>query len=269
METSENLFPGDEQPRKEKQRSSKTSRRRLNTALWNGLTLLVLLAVIIVAMGFLVIFLNPNSAINPFPPPTLPALLMLPSSTPAPEGMQSGTDTPFQNQSETPTETASPTATPTITLTPTATFEPPPITVSPSPTLRATATPGGYAFVPQEGSPDAIPYSIYSDVGCNYLGVGGRVLGLDGSPVTPGVIVRLMGRLNGQRVSIDTLSGTATQYGESGFAFNLADHPIASRGQLSVQLLDQAYLPMSDRITFDTYEDCARNLIFITFRQMR
>lgn len=269
METSDNLFPGDGQPHQEKQRSSKTTQRRQYAALWNGLTYLVLLAVVIVVMAFLIIFMNPNSAINPFPPPTLPALLMLPSSTPTPEGMQPETNIPSQVQSTTPTFTATLSATPTITLTSTATFEPPPITVSPSPTLRATATPGGYAFVPQEGSPDAIPYSIYSDVGCNYLGVGGRVLGLDGSPVTPGVIVRLVGRLNGQRVSIDTLSGTATQYGESGFGFQLADRPIASSGQLSVQLLDQAYLPMSDRITFDTYDDCDRNLIFITFRQMR
>jgi hypothetical protein len=68
---------------------------------------------------------------------------------------------------------------------------------------------------------------------------------------------------------MDTLSGTVTEFGNSGFGFQLADRPIASNGGLYVQLLDQSYLPMSDRIYFNTYDTCERNLIFITFRQMR
>lgn len=249
---------------------SKPGKRRKSTGtLWNVLTFLALLVTLVFGILAVLIYTNPYLPINPFPPPTLPVLAVLPSDTPTPEGMLPATETQTLEPSGTIAPTSTPSPTPTETLIPTATFLPPPLTVSPSPTLRPTATPGGYAFVPQEGSPDAIPYSIYSDVGCNYMGVGGRVLGLDGSPITPGVIVRLSGTLEGRRVNMDTLSGTVTEYGESGFGFQLADHPIASNGGLYVQLLDQSYLPMSDRIFFNTYDTCDRNLIFVTFRQMR
>lgn len=265
MTTSEQIPPA-AQPRP---RGNPGKRRKSTGALWNVLTIVALLGTLVFGILVVLIYTNPYLPLNPFPPPTLPVLAVLPSGTPTPEGMLPPTDTPTFEPSVTITLTGTPSPTPTETLTPTATFLPPPLTVSPSPTLRPTATLGGYAFVPQEGSPDAIPYSIYSDVGCNYMGVGGRVLGLDGSPVTPGVIVRLSGTLDGRRVNMDTLSGTVTEFGESGFGFQLADHPIASDGGLYVQLLDQSYLPMSDRIYFNTYDTCDRNLIFITFRQVR
>jgi type VI secretion system secreted protein VgrG len=201
--------------------------RRSYSLLWNLLTVLVLLATLGMGALFLVLFTNPYSTLNPFPPPTLPVALSLPSSTPTPEGWLPPTETPTPEPTATATHTASPSPSPTLTQTPTATLELPAVTLSPGPTIRPSATLGGYAFVPQEGSPDAIPYSIYSDVGCNYMGVGGRVLGLDGSPITPGVIVRLAGVLNGRRVSMDTLSGTVTEFGESGFGFQLADEPIS------------------------------------------
>ncbi len=238
--------------------------------LWNLFTLLTLMMTALVVAIFGLIFRDPYINLNPYPPPTLPVALVMPSPT----ATQPVTPQPTASDTATPTPVFIETLPPTpvqieATETPALIFGLPGITVSPSPTLRPTATPGGYAFVPQEGSPDAIPFSIYSDVGCNYLGVGGRVIGLDGSPVTPGVIVRLAGTLEGKRISLDTLSGTVTQFGESGFGFQLADHPITSKGTLYVQLLDQAYLPMSGRIYFDTYDECDKNLIFITFRQGR
>lgn len=249
-------------------RAEQAARRKRRIFFWNILTGLALVATMVTAALYGLIFANPYAPLNPFPPPTLPVVMLLPGSTSSPEGLlPSETPTPQPSETATPTATVSPL--PTLTYTPSPTFELPAITVSPSPTLRATATPGGYAFVPQEGSPDAIPYSIYSDIGCNYMGVGGRVIGLDGSPVTPGVIVRLAGSLEGRRISLDTLSGTVTEFGESGFGFQLADRPVASSGALYVQLLDQAYLPMSDQIYFDTYDTCDKNLIFITFRQVR
>jgi hypothetical protein len=248
-------------------RAPKSEQYKRRAALWNILTILVLLSSLGLVVVFALIFLNPTLPLNPFPPPTLPAVMVMPSSVPTLAVTSPPTETPTPEPSLTPTVTASVTPEPTATAT--ATFALPAVIGTPSPTLRPTATAGGYAFVPQDGSPDAIPYSIYSDVGCGYMGVGGRVLGLDGSPITPGVIVRLAGNLDGQRISLDTLSGTVTQFGESGFGFQLAERPIASSGTLYVQLLDQAYLPMSDRIFFDTYDTCDKNLIFITFRQVR
>lgn len=255
----------------EAERSPTSFMRSNNTTLvWNVLTLLILLASLTLVVIFAVIFINPYAALNPFPPPTPLAVLAIPTSTPTPLNQMPPTWTPEASPTFTitPTPTETPTEFPSQTLEPSATPTLDP-RVTPSPTLRPTATAGGYAFVPQEGSPAAISYSIYSDVGCQFLGVGGRVLGLDGSPITPGVIVRLRGTLDGQSVSLDTLSGTATQYGESGFGFQLSDHPIASGLTLYIQLVEQAYLPMSDRIYFETFDTCDKNLIFITFRQVR
>lgn len=242
--------------------------RPLSLALWNVLTVLALLGTFTSIGAFLVIFEDPYNTINPFPPPTLPVALTFPTLSPEPLREIAPANLPSESASATPEPppTFTPTQTPGNGELPTLAL---PITLSPSPTPRPTATPGGFAFVPQEGSPNAIPYSIYSEVGCSYSGVGGRVLGLDGGPVTPGVIVRLRGFLNGRSVSIDTLSGTATQFGESGFVFQLGEQPFASSNLLYVQLLDQSYLPMSSQVYFDTFDTCDKNLVFITFRQMR
>ncbi len=51
---------------------------------WNILAVLALLAIVALALVFLNIYNNPNSAINPFPPPTLPANVVIPSSTATP-----------------------------------------------------------------------------------------------------------------------------------------------------------------------------------------
>jgi hypothetical protein len=251
-------------PQRKSTRQRPLAAGRAASLIWNILTVLMLLASVGLAGLFAAIYVDPASGLNPFPSPTpLPLLVQAPV---LPTQLPSLTPTATALPSETPTPTA--TAAPTETPTPS-----PSATVlagqAPAPTLRPTATAGGFAFVAQEGSPAAISYSIYSEVGCSFLGVGGRVLGLDGSPVTPGVIVRLRGTLDGRQVSMDTLSGTATQYGESGFGFQLSDRPITSNYSLFVQLLDQAYLPMSERVFFETYDTCDKNLIFITFRQVR
>jgi hypothetical protein len=113
------------------------------------LTVIILAATALVWMYFLVLFLNPTSALNPLAPPTLPPRLFIPSSTPTqrrlPPSWTPGdgpvlvdtvemqatstlplTDTPVVRSSFTitPTWTNTPTITPTITLTPTITRTP-------------------------------------------------------------------------------------------------------------------------------------------------
>jgi hypothetical protein len=66
-----------------------------------------------------------------------------------------------------------------------------------------------------------------------------------------------------------SLTGVALNYGPSGFEFQLAGKPVASKKTLWTQLLDQEGLPVSDRVFFDTYADCNRNLILINFKQVR
>ncbi len=128
-------------------------------AIWNILTIVTLLALTGLCLLFLTLFINPYSAINPFPPPTLPPTLAIPTSTAtlkslpatwtpdtgggiAPQGTPlrptqtlRPTATGFVLPSFTPTatNTATPTNTATITLTPT-------ITLTYTPTIDQVAT---------------------------------------------------------------------------------------------------------------------------------
>lgn len=49
---------------------------------FNVLTVFFLLLTLVFIVTFVMIFLEPNSGINPFPPPTLPPRLELPTATP-------------------------------------------------------------------------------------------------------------------------------------------------------------------------------------------
>jgi hypothetical protein len=73
--------------------------------LWNLGTLVVLLCLVILVAVFALIFVNPQAVVNPYPPPTMPVALLLPSSTPTPP-------LPTAEPTQPPTATPSPTETP-------------------------------------------------------------------------------------------------------------------------------------------------------------
>ena len=100
------------------------------------------------------------------------------------------------------------------------------------------------------------------------MGVAGRVFDMQDRPVK-GVRVVLYGFLDGKTVQLLSLTGTAVQYGPSGYEFTLSDTPVDSKGQLYVRLLDQSDLALSDKVYFDTFSDCNKNLILIDFKQVR
>jgi hypothetical protein len=133
-----------------------------------------------------------------------------------------------------------------------------------------TETPfsGYYAFVLQNDI-NAIESTLFKpNYGCNWIGVAGQVFDLQGRPVM-GVRVWLRGTYDGKRVDLLSLTLESSPYGPSGFEFTLGETPLNSTGQLSIQLLDQANIPISDRVYFDTFEDCQKNLILINFKQIR
>jgi hypothetical protein len=98
--------------------------------------------------------------------------------------------------------------------------------------------------------------------------VGGQVFDLSGSPVS-GLIVHLGGTLGSQTFDQDTVTGFSDKYGPESYEFKLADSPIASTKSLWIQVRDQAGLPMSDKLYFDTYAACNQNLIIIYFQQIQ
>lgn len=223
--------------------------------IWNILSIVMLLAALCIGGVFLTILINPQSSLNPFPPPTMPVLEPTPSITPTFQSQLPPTWTPTPP----PLPTETPIPEPTYTLTPEGT----------QPTPTNTRDPAeGMPFVMQENNPQYIPNIYHPDAGCNWLGVGGQVIGLDGSAVLY-LSIKLGGSLNGESVEMVTISGTAPQYGQAGFEFKLADQPVDSIQNLYVQLLDQADLPLSDKYYFDSFNDCEKNLVLINFKQIR
>jgi hypothetical protein len=132
------------------------------------------------------------------------------------------------------------------------------------------ATSKDFAFVLQQGSPSAIAGAEFHQAGgCDWSGVAGQATSLNGEAVR-GLFVQLGGSIPGvDRVDKLVMTGLAPQYGQGGFEITLADKLIASNGTLWVQLLDAQNLPLSDKIYFNTYDDCQKNLVIIYFSQVR
>jgi hypothetical protein len=133
-----------------------------------------------------------------------------------------------------------------------------------------TIPPGGFSFVPRQGSPSAIDAATFHpDAGCNWSGVAGQATSLNGESVE-GLFVLLGGSMpGGESIEKLVMTGWAPQYGAGGFEFTIADKLVASNGTLWLQLMDQQNLPISDRVYFDTYDDCQKNLVIIYFDQVK
>jgi hypothetical protein len=237
--------------------------RNISALVWNILTVLILLLTICVGLGFLMIFINPASAFNPFPPPTIPPTLGLPTITPTPFSVLPATWTPGPTQEPTVTDTPRPTSTSFATETPFSLF-------TPTATMTETQVVGGMPYDVAAGSPVAISSATFHpEAGCNWIGVAGQVLDMSGAPVSTGVFIQLSGVYAGEFIEATSLTGVAPQYGQAGYEFYLGDKPEASNKTLWIQLLNQEGGPLSEKIYFETFEDCNRNLIFINFKQVR
>ncbi len=238
--------------------------RKINkkSLLWNILTVVMLLGVCCLSYVFLSIFINPYSPYNPYPPTPLPTRFITETPTitiQPPDATWTGTPTiePSPTRTRAPTWTLLPEMiTPTTTETPTAT------PTEGTPTVTNTPMPAS-AEIKYDPST-----SIHPDLACNWMGVGGKVVKSSGD-VLPFQTIQLGGTLDGQTISRMTLSGNAPAYGTSGFEFVLSDHPIASTQTLWIQLFDNNGKPLTDKIYFDTYDDCEQNLVTITFTKNR
>ncbi|MBC8333885.1 MAG: hypothetical protein H8E29_01345 [Anaerolineales bacterium] len=226
-------------------------------------SILTLVAAACMGAYFLLLFINPYTALNPLPPNTPIPPIIIPSATITPLQLDElWTETPTIQPTITPTSRA--TFTPISTQTPLYLIEPTSTPKPPDP----TATPG-MPFTAEIKYVDATIF--HPDTNCNWLGVGGVVLDLNGAHYW-GVQVRVQGTLVGKTVDLGPqISGTANSfgYGISGFDFMLSDVPLPSDETLFIRIFDQAGLPLSDEIRFSTLADCEKNSVFITFRQVR
>lgn len=218
----------------------------------NVLTAIVLLVTLYVGSRFVLIFLNPQSSLNPFPPPTLPATLGPPTPTNTP-AILLPTEIP-------PTSTPRPLPT----IVPSATETPTESPATPEGSPPATAE-GGAQFELQTGSP---AYTT-DPSGCGQSAVGGKVYDSDGAPIL-GLAVRLSGELSGAPFGpLDVLTGSAAdRFGIGGYYFQFADAPTASQNTLFVQVLDASSgLELSEQVPLTTYDNCEQNLVFINWTQ--
>ena len=228
--------------------------RRKSSGMWNCLTLVVLACLVPLFLLTLIIFINPHSPINPFPPPMMPAIAELGQSTKAPDFFS----TQGNNQPDVVLSTE-PGNTPII-----------PNPVVTQPLMEVTSEPVIDFHYAVLNAPAAINGGlIVADHGnCQWMGVGGQVVGMDGKPI-PAIKVQLGGVLNDTEVNLTSLSGTSLQYGPAGFEFTLSERPVESNKTLWVRLLSDIDEPLSDRVYFNTYDSCDRNLVVINFKQIK
>jgi hypothetical protein len=228
---------------------------------WDILSIGVLLITLCIGLYYLLVFLNPDSSINPFSPQRLAAnLVPTPTITPI---VMPATWTPTETPYIPPTNTPLPTFTPVFTQTPFS-LVPPTATLKPSSTPKPSATPKA----PYYAKVEYIASSKYRpEFGCNWLGVAGIVLDKNGAHHIY-VQVLLIGALGSESINNITVSGTAPQYyGASGFEFQLATTPKDSSKTLYLQLRDQGGMPLSENIYINTYNSCDKNMVFVTFRE--
>jgi hypothetical protein len=133
----------------------------MKLTIWDMLAMVTLFSVVVVAIIFLQIFANPYSAVNPFPPPTMPAALALPTHTITPRSLPAtwtptpggpGVQAPVSDpEGLLPTSTPIPTSTGFTlpTFTPTLTF-----TITP--TLTPTRTVDQASWIRQSPADGAI-----------------------------------------------------------------------------------------------------------------
>ena len=222
--------------------------------IWDMLSILTLILTFCIGAYYVAIFLFPQSAFNPMKP-DLAALSVFPTPTLTPIQLEATwTVTPSQAVTETPT------LLPTYTLAPSST---PLSLVTPSITPTPTATPKA----PFSATVTYIASTIiHQEEACNWQGIGGTVVDASNADMLR-MTIRLEGKYNGKSKTELTVSSIAPAYGKSGYEFFLGTTPIASKGELKLQLLDQAGLPLSDVISIDTFNDCSKNLVLVRFKK--
>jgi cytoskeletal protein RodZ len=231
-----------------------TPKQNAKLEIWDMLSIVTLLLTFCIGVYFVTIFLFPQSALNPLKPslidpnapptPTLTPIQLDATWTVTPSQVATATQTLL------PTYTLEPSATPFSLVTPTITFTP---TATPKAPFSATITYIASTIIHQEAA-------------CNWQGIGGTVVDANNADMLR-MTVSLAGFYNGKTKNELTVSSIAPAYGKSGFEFFLGTVPISSKGELYLQLLDQAGLPLSGAIYIDTFNDCSKNLVLVRFKK--
>ena len=226
------------------------------------LTALFLILTIGVIAFTILLYANPSSVLNPFPPPATLSILVI--ATDIPTNTPTKTPTPLP-ASPTPIASITPSPTPTVpTKTPTPSYTPVVavnITISPAPSVRSTARP---AF-----TQSAFPFTVNpiryvantTKEACNWQSIVITALDLDSKPVK-NILAHVVGA-----PSIDEFDplNQHSQIGDNTFEVLLGAVPQAN--EYTVQLVSRTGSPISDIVNVQTKTACNENVAVVTFAQ--
>lgn len=171
----------------------------------------------------------------------IPVIVLRGTSTHTPTSVVSAAVTPTDSPPQTPTLAPSPLPSPTLELMP---F----IVIGEQETLSSAL--------------------IRPGLGCDKLIIAGQVWNLQDAPVK-GLRLHLTGEWGGFIVDSFATTGSAANYGESGYEFTLENLLLSSDETVFIQLFDANENPLSHPYPIQTFDDCQKNLILINFKQVR
>lgn len=258
-------------------------------SLMNVLTVLLIVGSVAIAAGLLLLLLGPDDLIpnllgRETPPSTPTSAALAEAPTLPPQPTEGPTDTPTSELTVLlpPTSTpipqqASPTPVPINTLRPTLepsitpTFPPPTPTRTPTPTPTDTPTPGPsptstntrspFPFTKDDVSPQYLQ-NFANNAGCNWLGIAGEVIDINGNPVPYGEYrVHVWDSGIDARVTV----GDAPAYGPSGYEQFLFDAPRVQDHNIQLETANGTAVSQVYRV--QTRASCNQNLLFFVFRQ--
>lgn len=175
------------------------------------------------------------------------------------------TATSMATNTETPIPLATMTTAPdTAVATPTPSQTPETAAANTPASLIAAAPAANHYFVIQDGAIVGMPAWAHQEASCAWLGVAGQVFDLTGNPVK-NLVIEVGGALEGQPLLGLSLTGMVIIYGPGGYEIQLADHVVASQGEAWIQIKDGTGQTLSGKTYFETFADCAQNLLLINW----
>jgi hypothetical protein len=178
----------------------------------------------------------------------------------------------YETSIETPIETTASTATPQPTSTqmlPTATLEvveTEEFTATSEETLIESAAETTLNFIVQEGNPAYMANFANPDEGCDWMGIAGQVFDEDGDEI-PDLVLVAGNALDENGTELSSLTGTAQAYGPGGYEIKLSDTALDTSQVFWVEVRNAEGLALSERVFFDTFAVCEKNLILVNFIQ--
>jgi len=121
-------------------------------------------------------------------------------------------------------------------------------------------------LIVQEGNPAYLANFTNPDAGCNWMGIAGQVFDKDGKEILDLLVVA--GSIMEENcVEMSSLTGTALAYGPGGYEIKLSDIAHDTNQTFWVEIRNAEGNAVSEKVFFDTFADCEKNLILINFVQ--